>query len=145
MADPLDIVLRDAIASNVPGLSATAPGRNVFRGQVRPAKEKADGTVIIPHLAVFILLTGGPTATHFIQGGEGPDMRRPTAQILVRVDVDDFEAGQDLSEDIWKVVQRFEEPDYISITVRESGPSVRPLDDTEHPRWSMNVDSMLRD
>lgn len=145
MADPIDLVLRDAIASNIDELSAAAPGRNVFRGQVRSAKEKQDGTTIIPHKAVFCLATGGPTPRSFIQGNEGPDLRQPTAQIVVRGDVDEFEATQELAEEIWKVVQRFNDPAYMSITMRESGPQVRPIDDTEHPRFLMNVNSMLKD
>lgn len=137
MAVEPDKAVVDALVAASIGLVL---GTNLFRGEVR-----APVTGQIPGRAVFALTTGGPVPTMFVQGNTGPDVRDVSVQVRVRGDVGAFEDGQALAESVWKALQRVEVADYMSVAMRESAPASLGQDDTEHPEWSMNVDTRRED
>jgi hypothetical protein len=147
MALPADQVVVDRLVAAGIGLTL---GTNLFRGEVRPPKPNPAGGFFVPHQAVFCLLTGGPTPRSQVRGNTGLDIREPTVQVRTRGEAsnatgDSFELAQALAEAVWKALQRFVPVDYMMITMREAAPQYLGQDDTRHPEWVNNTETMLED
>ncbi len=141
MADPADLAGNIILEAAVPVLT-TGAGRNLFRGEVKPFEEG-----IIPYLAVWCLLTGGPTPRSQVNSNLGPDLNEPTFQVRIRgnpiAQQGAYEEAQDLAEECRLALQRATQPDYMSFTVREAVAEPLGQDDTGSPEFSFNVETML--
>lgn len=140
MADPADLAV--AAILNDAGLGWTL-NIDLFRGEVKPFKRDETGAVLVPHLAAFCQLTGGPTPRSEIAENAGKDISEPSVQVRIRGNPGEYLAGQERAEASRLALQRAIFPGYMSITAREAAPQPLGQDDTESPEWSFNVDTML--
>lgn len=118
-------------------------GENLFRGPVRDADERQGG---VPDCAVFVLVTGGPEPVRCVNGNQGPRLLYETLQVFVRSDVQSaeksFAEGQDLARNVWNALEAANATDFIKFDAQQSGPIYIGVDDTEHHRWSINIETL---
>ena len=107
-------------------------GTNLFIGPERPP-----GTGI-PHLATFVQVYGGVVQPLM---GVSSDYQVSRVQVLHRGDVDTYKTAQDFARSMMPVLHR-QDPSatgYFDCVVLQSEPIFLSRDDTEHPRFVINV------
>lgn len=112
-------------------------GRNVFRGYSRAPTN--DGFTV-PHTAIFVLTTGGVRPIHYKSVDVTKDRLFADVSVLIRYDVNNFEDGEDFARSVWKLLQRDVPINYLECHCLNSEPIYGGLDDTEHPRWTINLE-----
>ena len=120
--------VRAAIVAAGLGLVA---GTNVFRGRV------VDRTGI-PAKAVFIKAGGGQQAVEY-QDESGVAMRQPGVTIRIRSDVDMYDAGYDLANDVLNALHLRPPAGYIEWAAGQSAPIYIEADDSGRHHWSVNL------
>ena len=118
-------------------ISSLTAGTNLFMGSERPP-DPASG---MPHLAVFVRQYGGPNSADM---GLASSDRTFRIQVLTRGDVDGRVAALALANSCQQAVTRVQpsEPGYIFMTSNDAGPFDLGVDDTEHPRFTFNIQLM---
>jgi hypothetical protein len=126
-------VVADRLVATVTGLilGGSANG-NTFAGPEQPPSS------LIPHSAVFCVCYSGE-ATPYL--GTGTDARSFAVQVLIRGNVEDYEGAATRAYLCWQTLQRFLPvvTGYIDCLCMQGGPVYIGKDDTEHPRFVVNV------
>lgn len=130
--------LLNGITVNPPAVTLTA-GVNVFRSYIRAAV--ADGSDIVPQIAVFVLCTGGSAPVFYKAGTptERSDWLTSFVSVVVRMEPNRFGDGEDLARGVWRQLHRNVPPDYSECVCTDSEPAFAGLDDTEHPTWEIKL------
>ena len=128
MPTPLDIAT--GVASSVGSLTL---GTNCFAGPIRDAGEG------IPNTAVFVVGTGGFPVEAYLDGGSKGGLEKPTVQILVRSDRNDFSGGVTLADSVLAAIDMTPPTGYVEARTTTSDPIYIGTDDTGHHEWSINV------
>lgn len=135
----LDVATRLAAASPAPDLGAL--GTNIFQGPVRPPVAG-----LIPHAAIFVLATGGPSPDpYFSVGGASASFFRVGVQVRIRSAVDAFATGQTTALNVRAKLHLANLTGYVACRVRESHPLYLGTDDTEHHEFSVNVELWFKE
>lgn len=135
MAYP-DATAVDVLAAAGIGLTE---GSNLFAGPVRPPIEGGRGSV--PSECVFCLATGGPEPFRFIASTNNAMILHSVVQVTIRSDRNNFESGQTLARNVWDSLETDDWSGYIEAKARESEPLYIGIDDIEHHRWVVNVET----
>lgn len=127
-----DLDLATHIGTNVAALTL---GTNLFMGPLR-AKN-----VAIPDQVVFVLNTGGPQPSEFIEGGGTPELYEHSLQVRVRSapGASSFEDGQALARTVRDAIHRASISGYIDVWVRSSSPDYIEVDDEDRHEWVIGV------
>lgn len=125
---PAEVVANLLVAG---GLSLTL-GTNLFLGPERPPNAG------IPHVATFVQVYGGVVQPLM---GVSSDYQVSRIQVLHRGAVDAYKAAQDFARSMMPVLHRVDpsESGYFDCTVLQPEPLFLGRDDTEHPRFIINV------
>lgn len=129
---PADVIV--GMLANVSGMQVPpASDANLFSGPEQPPGP------YIPHAAVFCVGYGGSYPITLL--GVSQDIRGFDVQVLVRGEPDNYANAQSLAYTLWQSLQRVTAPSagYIDVLCKQSGPIYLGQDDTEHPRFTINV------
>lgn len=138
MASGLDVATQ--IAATVPALTL---GVNCFHGPVREADADLAAPGAIPHEAVFCLGTGGLVDEPFQDGGLKTALKRPAVTIRIRSNLDDFDGGLSLANDVFDAIDKTPPTGYIEARAANSQPNYLRQDDVGHHEWTINVSLMI--
>jgi hypothetical protein len=109
-------------------------GTDLFEGPQRPPSS------LIPHAVTFVIATGGPVNAPYMNDSQ--DHRVNTIQVLTRGSVGDYDGALAQARASRAALHRADlasYPGYFGIVVREPDPVFLGFDDTEHPRFTFNV------
>jgi hypothetical protein len=120
-----------AVVALLSGGNGLTAGTNLFACAELPP----DATV--PHKAVFAAEYGGLAPMPLI--GVGRDIRSMSVQVMVRGEPDDTDGARTLAWAVWNSLQRTAPNGYIDCLCNQSGPVYLGKDDTEHPKFSVNL------
>jgi hypothetical protein len=120
-----------AVVALLSGGNGLTAGTNLFSCAELPP----DATV--PHKAVFAVEYGGPAPAPLL--GVSKDVRSIYVQVLVRGEPDDVDVTRTLAFAVWVSLQRAAPNGYIDCLCNQSAPTYLGKDDTEHPRFSINL------
>jgi hypothetical protein len=137
MANP-DLDIATAIGAGVASLTL---GVNLFAGAVRPYAEFSAATGV-PVEAVFCLQTGGRPDTVF-KRTPLRHLSYPSVQVTVRSSTS-FQAGQDLSEEIFTLLNHNPVAGYVEWSAVSSAPFyLGKGNDEQHHEWTINIDTII--
>lgn len=131
LSDPAAALVTALTGQTLGGVVLTS-GTNIFVGQLRP-----DDTS--PSLSVFLLNSGGPAPTPYINGG-GHAVFEPTVQVIIRGIPDSMQAGAAVARAVFGFLYLSTIPGFIAIKARESQPFYLGFDDSNRPVWVINFE-----
>ena len=112
-------------------------GTNLFAGPMR-SKDQS------PSPAVFVLNTGGPEPTLYLQGRRD-SLFRPTVQVLIRGPAGDLEVGERFARGVYAWLHQRVTGGYLSWYARDSAPALVSIEDSsQHGVWSINLECQYR-
>lgn len=120
-----------AVVALLSGGNGLTAGTNLFACAELPP----DATV--PHKAVFAAEYGGTSPMPLL--GVGKDVRAFYVQVLVRGEPDTEDVTRTLAFAVWNSLQKTAPNGYIDCMCNQSGPVYLGKDDTEHPKFSINL------
>ncbi len=130
-----EVVVATVLDSVATLIYAPATGMNLFSGPEQPPGD------VVPHAAVFCIPYNDGTAPMPYFAGQDQDLRWLSVQVLVRGDVDAYDAANTLAYACWQALTRKKTPatGYLDILNKQGAPMFLGNDDTDHPRFSFNV------
>jgi hypothetical protein len=114
-------------------------GANVREG---PQRKPTDNTALpgaVPHACVFCVGTGGIDDVPFVDGGASTSEKRPTVQVLVRSDPNDFDGGRARADACFAALNLKSFGAYHEVRALGSAPAYVHRDEQDHHVWSINV------
>jgi len=131
MATDPDGDLVTYLAANIAALTANV---NLFASKRQAA---GDG---IPHLAVFVLATGGPGPEAYVEGGSGDERRYSAVQVMSRSAPDEYNASKTLARLILNTLHHATITGYLDVRVLETEPNYLGEDDSGDHLWTSNFE-----
>ena len=120
-----------AVVALLSGGNGLTAGTNLFACAELPPDS------IVPHKCVFAAEYGGAPPQPYL--GTNNDLRWIDVQVLVRGDPDKIDDTRALAWAIFPVLQRASSSGYIDVRCKQSAPVYLGKDDTEHPKFSINL------
>lgn len=114
------------------GWAASGASRNLLPGPVRDEP-------LVPDLAAFVLVTGGPPPIPYVSGGTGTNTIMSSVQVRVRSAPDDFAGGQAHARLARDRLHEFIISGYVEVRVREAEPLYLAMDEKRRHHWSINL------
>lgn len=116
-------------------LNTLSLGVPVYVGPTRPANPPA-----MPRAAVFVMETGGPAPTPFMDGSTTA-YRRIRVQIRVRGEPDSWAATRNRANTVWSAMQQTTSitGSYTRVTNDQSAPMYLGLDALQCPEFTVNA------
>jgi hypothetical protein len=113
-------------------------GKRVFLGPPR-AVTKADIKGAVPSRAVFCHPTGGRVSEPWNDGGMRSGIDRPTVQVWVRSEPNDFTGGLELARAVLDAVDMRPPPGFFECRAASSEPLWVRKDDQGQHEWTINT------
>lgn len=114
-------------------------GTSVREGPVRKESDNPLLTGAVPHKCVFVLGTTGITDEPWVDGGTRTGLKKYGAQIWVRSEVEDYDAGRALADAVFNAVDKVPPAGYLECRALNSGPAYVRKDAMGHHEWTINV------
>lgn len=116
-------------------LNTLSLGVPVYVGPTRPANPPA-----IPRACVFVMETGGPRPTPYMDGSTTA-YRRVRVQIRVRGDPDAWSTARNRADTIWSAMQQTTAVtgSYTRVTNDQAAPLYLGLDSLQCPEFTINA------
>ena len=131
MADP-----ESAVVTKIATMSAWTKNTNLFRG---PLLGDEDYGAVIPRLAVFVRLTGGPPAMAFSGLTKSTQEHDYNVQVILRGNPDVYGSTRTLANAIYDTLHDSTITGYYSVRVVESAPIHMGQDERRSHIFNMNV------
>lgn len=103
------------------------------------SKEQAEGDGI-PHLAVFVLPTGGPAPQAYVDGNSGTEQRFSGVQVMSRSAPRAYNAGKTFARLIRDTLHHAAISGYVDVRVNESEPLYLGENDAGAHLWTSNLE-----
>jgi len=124
------------IAALVVGLTY---GQNCRPGPVQKPSENQSIPGAIPEECVFCVDVGGPKNIPYIDGGAGTSESLPGVFILVRSEVNDYDGGKTLSDEIFSAIDMNPPTGFFESRAQTSQPVYLSKDETNHHQFTLDV------
>tara|TARA_R110000868_G_scaffold249005_7_gene505548 strand:+ start:765 stop:1202 length:438 start_codon:yes stop_codon:yes gene_type:complete len=131
-----EVVVATVLAAAGLGLIyAPTANMNLFSGPEQPPGD------VVPHACVFCIPYNDGTVPMPYFAGQAQDLRWLSVQVLVRGNVDGYDAANTLAYGCWQALSRKVTPStgYLDILNKQGAPMFLGNDDTDHPRFVFNV------
>lgn len=94
----------------------------------------------IPHLAVFVLPTGGPAPEAYVDGGSGSERRYSAVQVTSRSEPREYNAGKAFARVIRDALHHATIAGYLDVKVNETEPNYLGENDAGNHVWTSNLE-----